>query len=179
MKLKKLFSLFLLTTLLGSTLLTGCQSSDTPAGTAAADASDAVTQDAKNTEDEQEAADAPDADNAASEDAAAQAADTSEATETKSITITVLNFTNISIGMFSVIDPVTSEQVNVDGMEPGESISLECNWPVDTPAFQWALYNQAGELCIDASTDITDANKAVALAITGDQNVDNVEVSVE
>lgn len=99
--------------------------------------------------------------------------------KTRSLTISVLNFTNIDIGMFSVIDPVTNEQINTDGMQPGESISLECNWPEDTESFQWALYNTSGELCIDASTNIKDATKAVALAITGDTNVDNVEVAIE
>lgn len=175
MKLKKLFSLFLLTALLGSTVLTGCQSVDAPAEAAATagKASGFGGQDTPKAAAEQEASDAPQPEQADSEVSQAAAA------ETKSITITVLNFTNISIGMFSVIDPVTNEQINLDGMEPGESISLECNWPVDTNAFQWALYNQAGELCIDASTDILGAEKAVALAITGDETVDNVEVALE
>lgn len=99
--------------------------------------------------------------------------------DTRSLTISVLNLTNFSIGMFSVIDPVTNEQINMDGMEPGESIEMECNWPADTASFQWALYNQSGELCIDASTDIKDAENKVILALTGDTTIEDVKVGLE
>lgn len=96
--------------------------------------------------------------------------------QTQALTLTVMNLSNVSIGMFSVIDPATGEQINLDGMEPGESISMECNWPVDTQNFQWALYNLNGELCTDASTDITSAKESAVLVLTGDNNIDDVKV---
>ena len=76
---------------------------------------------------------------------------------TKPLTISVVNLSDIHIGMFSVIDPVTGEQIDMSSLESGSTISLETNWPVDTQSFQWALYNESGELCIDASTDISSA----------------------
>ena len=94
--------------------------------------------------------------------------------ETKSITITVFNLSNVQIGMFSVIDPATGEQMNLDSLEPGQSVSMECNWPNDVSLFQWALYNVDGELCMDASTDISEAEKSVILVLTGEGNIDDI-----
>lgn len=99
----------------------------------------------------------------------------STATETHAITISVLNLSNVQIGMFSVIDPVTKEQINLDNLEPGQSVSMDCNWPSDVSQFQWALYNQNGELCMDASTDISQAEKSVALVLSGEDNIEDVK----
>ena len=96
-------------------------------------------------------------------------------TETKCITISVLNLSNVQIGMFAVIDPATGEQINLDQLEPGLSVSMECNWPTDVSQFQWALYNMNGELCIESSTDISEAEKSVALVLTGDNTIENVQ----
>lgn len=98
---------------------------------------------------------------------------------TKPLTISVVNLSDIHIGMFSVIDPVTGQQIDMSSLESGSTISLETNWPVDTQSFQWALYNESGELCIDASTDISSANTAVALLLSGEGTVSNVEVVTE
>ena len=96
--------------------------------------------------------------------------------EIKAITITILNLSEIKIGMFAVIDPVTGEQINLGGLAPTETISIECNWPKDIMEFKWALYNQNGELCIDASTNISTANQSVTLVLTGQDTIENVEV---
>ena len=93
----------------------------------------------------------------------------------KQITVSVLNLSNVEIGMFSVIDPASGEQVNLDRLCPGESYSLECNWPIDTQNFQWALYNMNGELCIDAATDISKAEKSVILVLLGDGTIEDVK----
>lgn len=95
--------------------------------------------------------------------------------ETKAITISVLNLSNVQIGMFSVIDPATGEQINLDNVAPEESVSLDCNWPSDTAQFQWALYNMNGELCMEASTDISEAEKSVALVLTGENTIEDVQ----
>ena len=96
-------------------------------------------------------------------------------TETKAITISVLNLSNVQIGMFSVIDPATGEQINLDNVAPEESVSMECNWPSDTAQFQWALYNMNGELCMEASTDISKAKKSVTLILTGENTIEDVQ----
>lgn len=98
-----------------------------------------------------------------------------ESLETKAITISVLNLSNVQIGMFSVIDPATGEQINLDSLEPGQSVSLDCNWPSDVSQFQWALYNMDGELCIESSTDISEAKKSVALVLSGEDNIEDVQ----
>lgn len=103
----------------------------------------------------------------------------SEVEDLKSITITVFNASDISVGMFSVMDPATGEQINLDSMESGDIISLECNWPADTDKFHWALYNEAGELCIEASTDISNVSSAVALKLSGEGTIDDVAVVSE
>lgn len=103
------------------------------------------------------------------------ATNTEEAVETKTITISVLNLSNVQIGMFSVIDPATGEQINLDSLEPGQSVSMDCNWPSDVSQFQWALYNMNGELCIESSTDISEAKKSVALVLSGEDNIEDVQ----
>lgn len=95
--------------------------------------------------------------------------------ETKAITISVLNLSNVQIGMFSVIDPATGEQINLDSLEPGQSVSMDCNWPTDVAQFQWALYNMDGELCIESSTDISQAEKSVALVLSGEDTIEDVQ----
>ena len=106
-----------------------------------------------------------------------EAADSSEAeipSEKKELKISVLNRGDVQIGMISTIDPATAEQINLDNLEPGQSVSMECNWPNDVSQFQWALYNVNGELCMDASTDISEAEKSVTLVLTGEGNIDDV-----
>ena len=101
--------------------------------------------------------------------------DTKSDADTKSITINVYNLSNVSIGMFSVIDPATGEQINLDSLNPGESVTLSCNWPSGVTQFQWAVYNQNGELCMDASTDITQAEKSASLFLSGEDTIDNIK----
>ena len=45
---------------------------------------------------------------------------------------------------------------------------------VETTDFQWALYNQNGELCVEATTDISQAESGVTLLLTGDGNLDDL-----
>lgn len=95
--------------------------------------------------------------------------------DTKALTITVVNTCGVDIGMFSVLDPVTGEQLNLDSLADEESLSMDTSWPVSVTEFQWALYNQQGELCIEGTTDISAADSSVLLVLTGDGDVENVE----
>ncbi len=96
-------------------------------------------------------------------------------TETRALTLTVVNMCGVEIGMVAVIDPVTGEQVNLDSLANEESISMEANWPLSVKEFQWALYNLEGELCIEGKTDISAAETAAVLVLTGDGNLEKVE----
>lgn len=102
---------------------------------------------------------------------AVESTESSEYAERKSIIITATNECGIDIGMFSVIDPISGEQYNISAIADGQSVSM----PVEITDFQWALYNQNGELCVEATTDISQAESGVTLLLTGDGNLDDVQ----
>ena len=104
-----------------------------------------------------------------------QTTESSEYAERKSIIITATNECGIDIGMFSVIDPIGGEQYNISAIADGQSVSMPVEWPVEITDFQWALYNQNGELCVEATTDISQAESGVTLLLTGDGNLDDVQ----
>ena len=106
---------------------------------------------------------------------AVESTESSEYAERKSIIITATNECGIDIGMFSVIDPIGGEQYNISAIADGQSVSMPVEWPVEITDFQWALYNQNGELCVEATTDISQAESGVTLLLTGDGNLDDVQ----
>lgn len=106
---------------------------------------------------------------------AVESTESSEYAERKSIIITASNECGIDIGMFSVIDPISGEQYNISAIADGQSVSMPVEWPVEITDFQWALYNQNGELCVEATTDISQAESGVTLLLTGDGNLDDVQ----
>ena len=106
---------------------------------------------------------------------AVETTESSEYAERKSIIITATNECGIDIGMFSVIDPISGEQYNISAIADGQSVSMPVEWPVEITDFQWALYNQNGELCVEATTDISQAESGVTLLLTGDGNLDDVQ----
>lgn len=106
---------------------------------------------------------------------AVESTESSEYAERKSIIITATNECGIDIGMFSVIDPISGEQYNISAIADGQSVSMPVEWPVEITDFQWALYNQNGELYVEATTDISQAESGVTLLLTGDGNLDDVQ----
>ena len=106
---------------------------------------------------------------------ALESKESSEKAERKRINITATNECGIDIGMFSVIDPISGEQYNISAIADGQSVSMPVEWPVEITDFQWALYNQNGELCVEATTDISQAESGVTLLLTGDGNLDDVQ----
>ena len=104
-----------------------------------------------------------------------QTTESSEYAERKGIISTATNECGIDIGMFSVIDPISGEQYNISAIADGQSVSMPVEWPVEITDFQWALYNQNGELCVEATTDISQAESGVTLLLTGDGNLDDVQ----
>ena len=106
---------------------------------------------------------------------AVESTESSEYAERKSIIITATNECGIDIGMFSVIDPISGEQYNISAIADGQYVFMPVEWPVEITDFQWALYNQNGELCVEAITDISQAESGVTLLLTGDGNLDDVQ----
>ena len=94
---------------------------------------------------------------------------------TKKLTITVINISDVDAGMFSMINPIIKEQMDIGAVNSGESITIEMDWPFIEKEIKWALYNKKGELCIDASTDITEAKDKVTLVMSGEGTIDNIE----
>ena len=95
------------------------------------------------------------------------------------ITLTFANLCGTDIGMFSMIDPNTEEQINLMPLADQETVSIEANWPKDNMNFQWALYNAQGELCIEATSDLTGITSSALIVVTGDGDVESVDVTIE
>lgn len=165
--------------LLGIMLLTSCGKTDHQ--DQASDATEQTSGDSRQTTEEpeetvggsEESTEAAGTAQAAVE--AVESTESSEYAERKSIIITATNECGIDIGMFSVIDPISGEQYNISAIADGQSVSMPVEWPVEITDFQWALYNQNGELCVEATTDISQAESGVTLLLTGDGNLDDVQ----
>ena len=99
--------------------------------------------------------------------------------ETKKLTITIINLCDFDIGMVAVIDPATDEQINLNSLASGESISMEATWPASAKEFQWALYNTEGELCTESKTDISEAQTSVTLVLNGSSTVENIDENIQ
>jgi len=167
MKIRKYIPALLISTLICSSLLAGCkQDSDEPVATVEEIPIETIV-----TTQEESIAE--------TESIEAETEVITETVSTKTITITVLNLSDVNIGMFSAIDPTTKEQLNFNRLDSNTSLSFECNWPSDTDKFQWALYNEAGELCLEAATDVSTATKSATLILKGEGSVDDVDVTIE
>lgn len=165
--------------LLGIMLLTSCGKTDhqdqTPVATeqTSGDSRQTTEEPAETVGGSEESTEAAGTAQAAAE--AVESTESSEYAERKSIIITATNECGIDIGMFSVIDPISGEQYNISAIADGQSVSMPVEWPVEITDFQWALYNQNGELCVEATTDISQAESRVTLLLTGDGNLDDVQ----
>ena len=171
-------------------LLAGCGSeneTDNADATKAGSTGEAATSEDTAASDDKPETDAESAGDAtlegSSENAVTDSSDTNPGAEsgtdkedTKLLYLTAINLTGIDIGMFSVIDPATGEQANIGGLKSNERYTFECNWPKDTKEFKWALYNMDGELCIEATTDISKAEQAAFLIMLGKDSVKDVKV---
>ena len=167
--------------LLGIMLLTSCGNTDHQ--DQASGATEQTSGDSRQTTEEpaetvggsEETTEAAEAAGTAQAAEAVESTESSEFAERKSIIITATNECGIDIGMFSVIDPISGEQYNISAIADGQSVSMPVEWPVEITDFQWALYNQNGELCVEATTDISQAESGVTLLLTGDGNLDDVQ----
>ena len=101
---------------------------------------------------------------------------------------TLTNLDSVSVsgfGTFSAekkeehisFDPVTKEQVNVEGITNGDSLSIQANWPSSISDFQWAIYNKNGDLYTEATTDISQANESVIITLQGDGSIDTINTT--
>ena len=89
-----------------------------------------------------------------------------------------VNVSGIDIGMLSIIDPSSKEQMNVAPVDNNSSIEVGANWPKEETKIYWALYNKDGELCIEGNSDITGIKESATIVLSGDGNVTNIDVQV-
>lgn len=94
----------------------------------------------------------------------------------KNIAICFVNRLGVDIGMISLIDPVTEEQVNVDALADGETILVGSSMPREINELDWAIYNSKGELYSESTTDISQANESVWIVLKGDKAVEDIQV---
>ena len=89
-----------------------------------------------------------------------------------------VNVSGIDIGMLSIIDPSSKEQMNVAPVDNNSSIEVGANWPKEETKIYWALYNKDGELCIEGNADITGIKESATIVLSGDGNVTDIDVQV-
>ena len=89
-----------------------------------------------------------------------------------------VNVSGIDIGMLSIIDPSSKEQMNVAPIDNNSSIEVGANWPKEETKIYWALYNKDGELCIEGNSDITGIKESATIVLSGDGNVTDIDVQV-
>ena len=89
-----------------------------------------------------------------------------------------VNVSGIDIGMLSISDPSSKEQMNVAPVDNNSSIEVGANWPQDETKIYWALYNKDGELCIEGNSDITGIKESATIVLSGDGNVTDIDVQV-
>lgn len=95
------------------------------------------------------------------------------------IDVIFMNVSNVDIGMISIIDPLSHEQINVSSLVSGEVVSIGINWPKDEKLFYWALYNTNGELCIDGNSDLTGIKESATIIISGEGDETEIEVQLD
>ena len=89
-----------------------------------------------------------------------------------------VNVSGIDIGMLSIIDPSSKEQMNVAPVDNNSSIEVGANWPKEETKIYWALYNKDGELCIEGNSDITGIKESATIVLSGDGYVTDIDVQV-
>ena len=89
-----------------------------------------------------------------------------------------VNVSGIDIGMLSIIDPSSKEQMNVAPVDNNSSIEVGANWPKEETKIYWALYNKDGELSIEGNSDITGIKESATIVLSGDGNVTDIDVQV-
>ena len=94
------------------------------------------------------------------------------------VSLTVLNMTDLDIGMFSLIDPKANEAIQIAPIDSQKYINMDINWPNNENEIRWALYNKDGGLCIEGKSDVTGVKESITIAFSGEGNVTDIKVQV-
>ncbi len=90
------------------------------------------------------------------------------------ITFTISNLCGVDIGMISILDPYTAEQMDVGMLRADLSIVFTLQWPLDNTTFDFAVYNVNGDLVSTSEVDITGVQESVDIVLSGDGDLENV-----
>ncbi len=89
------------------------------------------------------------------------------------------NSTKEDIGMISILDPVSSEQINLGELPDSKIMKVSLDWPKDKKDFDMAVYNRNGDLVSETKVDISGVTEQVTLLLSGDHNIENVEAKIK
>lgn len=95
------------------------------------------------------------------------------------IELSIVNKCGAQIGMLSIIDPISEEQLNLSKIDDRNVLTLTLNWPKNENTIKWALYNSLGELCVELESDLTGMTKSANFEIVGNGDVEDVNITVE
>ena len=101
-----------------------------------------------------------------------------EQNEDPEITFTISNLCGVDIGMISILDPYTGEQMDVGMLRAGLSMVITIQWPLDNTTFDFAVYNINGDLVSTSEVDITGVKESVSIVLSGDGNLESVSSNV-
>jgi len=93
-----------------------------------------------------------------------------------SVKITVVNQCTEAIGMFSIINPLTEEQMNLSGIGAGDAIVITLDWPTNVTTLDWAVYTQTGELYSESTSDVTGLTESITITLVGTDTIDDISV---
>ncbi len=98
--------------------------------------------------------------------------------EDPEITFTISNLCGVDIGMISILDPYTAEQMDVGMLRDGLSIVITLQWPLDNTVFDFAVYNVNGDLVSTSEVDITGVQESVSIVLSGDGDLESVTSTI-
>lgn len=98
--------------------------------------------------------------------------------EDPEITFTISNLCGVDIGMISILDPYTAEQMDVGMLRADLSIVITLQWPLENTTFDFAVYNVNGDLVSTSEVDITGVQESVSIVLSGDGDLENVVSTV-
>ena len=89
------------------------------------------------------------------------------------------NSTKEDIGMISILDPVSSKQINLGELPDSKIMKVSLDWPKDKKDFDMAVYNRNGDLVSETKVDISGVTEQVTLLLSGDHNIENVDAKIK
>lgn len=95
------------------------------------------------------------------------------------IKITVINLCGVDIGGFAVKDALYGEQVVLGDVPNEKSMTASAKWIQGKDTLEWAVYNTNMELVTYAESDVSNITESVTITLSGDRDIEVVDVEVK